>query len=128
MHFQDMFARYPATFSFEFFPPRDDEGSDDLYTSINELVPLKPNFVSVTYGAGGSTRELTHKLVLRIKNEGELDPMAANALWLNPASGERAPWNLLWEMPDARAQSNGRSSLPAPRLVLRSRYQHLLAG
>ena len=75
MHFQDMFARYPATFSFEFFPPRDDEGSDDLYTSINELVPLKPNFVSVTYGAGGSTRELTHKLVLRIKNEGELDPM-----------------------------------------------------
>mgnify|MGYP003109511857 CR=1 FL=1 len=75
MHFQDMFARFPATFSFEFFPPRDDSGSEDLYSSITELVPLKPNFVSVTYGAGGSTRDLTHKLVLRIKDEGKLDPM-----------------------------------------------------
>ena len=75
MHFQDMFARFPATFSFEFFPPRDEGGSEDLYASITELVPLKPNFVSVTYGAGGSTRDLTHKLVLRIKGEGDLDPM-----------------------------------------------------
>lgn len=52
MHFQDMFARFPATFSFEFFPPKNEEGSEDLYASIKELVPLKPNYVSVTYGAG----------------------------------------------------------------------------
>lgn len=75
MHFQDMFAKHPATFSFEFFPPRDESGAEDLYRSITELVPLKPNFVSVTYGAGGGTSELTHKLVLRIKDEGLLDPM-----------------------------------------------------
>jgi methylenetetrahydrofolate reductase (NADPH) len=75
MHFADMFARHPATFSFEFFPPRDEAGSEDLYRSITDLVPLKPHFVSVTYGAGGSTRDLTHRLVLRIKAEGHLDPM-----------------------------------------------------
>jgi methylenetetrahydrofolate reductase (NADPH) len=75
MHFQDLFARHPATFSFEFFPPRDEAGSEDLYRSITELVPLRPNFVSVTYGAGGTTSDLTHKLVLRIKDEGKLDPM-----------------------------------------------------
>jgi methylenetetrahydrofolate reductase (NADPH) len=75
MHFQDMFKRHPATFSFEFFPPRDEAGSDDLYQSINELIPLRPTFISVTYGAGGATRDLTHRLVLRIKDEGRLDPM-----------------------------------------------------
>jgi methylenetetrahydrofolate reductase (NADPH) len=75
MHFQDLFARHPATFSFEFFPPRDEAGSEDLYRSITELVPLRPNFVSVTSGAGGTTSDLTHKLVLRIKDEGKLDPM-----------------------------------------------------
>lgn len=75
MHFQDMFKANPATFSFEFFPPRDETGLEELYGSINDLVPLRPNFVSVTYGAGGSTGELTHRLVLRIKDEGRLDPM-----------------------------------------------------
>ncbi len=75
MHFADLFAQHPATFSFEFFPPRDEAGSEDLYRSINELVPLRPHFVSVTYGAGGTTSDLTHKLVLRIKDEGNLDPM-----------------------------------------------------
>ncbi len=75
MHFQDMFIKHPATFSFEFFPPRGPAGSEDLYLAINELVPLRPTFISVTYGAGGSTSELTHELVLRIKQEGRLDPM-----------------------------------------------------
>lgn len=75
MHFQDMFIKHPATFSFEFFPPRDRAGSEDLYHAINELVPLRPMFISVTYGAGGSTGDLTNELVLRIKQEGRLDPM-----------------------------------------------------
>jgi methylenetetrahydrofolate reductase (NADPH) len=75
MHFQDIFSQHPASFSFEFFPPKDEGGSEDLYRSINELIPLRPTFISVTYGAGGSTRELTHRLVLRIKDEGNLDPM-----------------------------------------------------
>ncbi|USN98167.1 MAG: methylenetetrahydrofolate reductase [NAD(P)H] [Phycisphaeraceae bacterium] len=75
MHFQDMFKLHPATFSFEFFPPRDEAGSEDLYRSINELIPLRPTFISVTYGAGGSTSDLTNRLVLRIKDEGKLDPM-----------------------------------------------------
>lgn len=75
MHFQDMFKIHPATFSFEFFPPKDEAGSEDLYRSINELIPLRPTFISVTYGAGGSTSDLTNRLVLRIKDEGALDPM-----------------------------------------------------
>jgi len=75
MHFQDMFRAHPATFSFEFFPPKDEQGFEDLYRSINELVPLRPNFVSVTYGAGGGTSDLTNRLVLRIKDDGLLDPM-----------------------------------------------------
>lgn len=75
MHFQDMFKQHPATFSFEFFPPRDEAGSEDLYQSINELIPLRPTFISVTNGAGGSTSDLTNRVVLRIKDEGRLDPM-----------------------------------------------------
>lgn len=60
------------TFSFEFFPPRTAEGWDHLFHTISDLIPLKPSWVSVTYGAGGSTRENTHKLVLRIKRETDL--------------------------------------------------------
>ncbi|MCX7726920.1 MAG: methylenetetrahydrofolate reductase [NAD(P)H] [Chitinispirillaceae bacterium] len=60
------------SFSFEFFPPRDIEASEQLYKTISELVPLKPSYVSVTYGAGGSTRDLTHDLVLRITKETSL--------------------------------------------------------
>lgn len=75
MHFQDMFKANPATFSFEFFPPKDEGGVEDLYRSISDLVPLRPNFISVTYGAGGATSDLTNKLVMRIKEEGKLDPM-----------------------------------------------------
>lgn len=60
------------TFSFEFFPPRTAEGWEHLFHTISDLIPLKPTWVSVTYGAGGSTRENTHKLVLRIKKETDL--------------------------------------------------------
>ena len=69
MHIQDIFRRHPATFSFEFFPPKTDEASDELFVTIARLQELKPSFVSVTYGAGGSTRERTHDLICRIQKE-----------------------------------------------------------
>lgn len=69
MHITDIFQQSSPTFSFEFFPPKTPESSDRLYHAIRELEPLKPSFVSVTYGAGGSTRDLTHDLVVRIKLE-----------------------------------------------------------
>ena len=53
--------------SFEFFPPKTEEAAETLFRSIERLVPLNPSFVSVTYGAGGTTRQLTHELVLRIR-------------------------------------------------------------
>ncbi len=67
MHIQDIFAKHPTTFSFEFFPPKTEATSESLYETIARLQGLKPSFVSVTYGAGGSTRELTHDLVVRIR-------------------------------------------------------------
>lgn len=75
MHAQDLFDRQRTTFSFEFFPPRTPETAEQLYSAIAELESLKPSFVSITYGAGGSTRELTHDLVLRIRNQSSLLPI-----------------------------------------------------
>jgi methylenetetrahydrofolate reductase (NADPH) len=74
MHARELFDTYPATFSFEFFPPKTAEAAEQLYQSISELEGLKPQFVSITYGAGGSTRDLTHDLVVRIKQRGVVDP------------------------------------------------------
>lgn len=62
--------------SFEFFPPRSDAMQEKLWQSIGRLAPLKPRFVSVTYGAGGSTRERTHATVKRIIEETDLTPAA----------------------------------------------------
>ncbi|NTV97663.1 MAG: methylenetetrahydrofolate reductase [NAD(P)H], partial [Chlorobiaceae bacterium] len=56
-------------FSFEFFPPKKDEEWDTLFDTIAALSPLNPSYVSVTYGAGGSTRSRTHDLVTRIQKE-----------------------------------------------------------
>lgn len=75
MHVQDIFQSHPTTFSFEFFPPKTSETAESLYETIRELEPYQPHFVSVTYGAGGSTRELTHELVVRIKETTALDPI-----------------------------------------------------
>jgi methylenetetrahydrofolate reductase (NADPH) len=72
MHIQDIFAQHPTTFSFEFFPPKTDEASEELFRTIAALQALQPSFVSVTYGAGGSTRERTHDLVVRIEAETNL--------------------------------------------------------
>jgi methylenetetrahydrofolate reductase (NADPH) len=66
----------PIRVSFEFFPPKTDEMEKGLWESIGRLAPLSPNFVSVTYGAGGSTRERTHSTVRRIVNETALIPAA----------------------------------------------------
>src|ERR687883_343425 len=63
-------------FSFEFFPPKTDEGMQNLWRAANELRQDEPAFVSVTYGAGGSTRERTIEIVKRIKNELGLEAMA----------------------------------------------------
>jgi methylenetetrahydrofolate reductase (NADPH) len=64
------------TFSFEFFPPKTPEAEDVLRTTLVELEPLAPSFVSVTYGAGGTTRERTHDLVVSILDGGAMTPMA----------------------------------------------------
>ncbi len=75
MHIADIFAECQTTCSFEFFPPRTPEAAEQLYQTIARLESLKPSFVSVTYGAGGSTRELTHDLVVRIHTQTSLDPI-----------------------------------------------------
>src|SRR5947208_3448214 len=72
MHIQDIFQQHPTTFSFEFFPPKTDEASNELFAAIARLQALCPSFVSVTYGAGGGTRERTHDLVVRISRETDL--------------------------------------------------------
>lgn len=72
MHIRDIFAQHPITISFEFFPPKTDEASAELFHTIASLQELRPSFVSVTYGAGGTTRERTHDLVVRIERETNL--------------------------------------------------------
>lgn len=62
--------------SFEFFPPKTEKMEDALWSSIERLAPLGPRFVSVTYGAGGSTRERTHNTVARIVRETDMKPAA----------------------------------------------------
>lgn len=66
----------PIKVSFEFFPPKTERMAETLWESIRRLVPLRPEFVSVTYGAGGSTRERTHKTVSKIVQETDLDVAA----------------------------------------------------
>lgn len=75
MHMADILARDACTASFEFFPPQKDAGWEQLFASIAALERLAPSFVSVTYGAGGSTRERTRELVLRLRRETSLDPV-----------------------------------------------------
>jgi methylenetetrahydrofolate reductase (NADPH) len=77
MRIDSLFARREPLFSFEFFPPRDDAGAERLFATIAALADLEPAFVSVTHGAGGSSRDdRTVRLVERIRNETGLLPMA----------------------------------------------------
>jgi methylenetetrahydrofolate reductase (NADPH) len=71
----ELLAQGPTT-SFEFFPPATDEGERVLWEALHELEPLGPSFVSVTYGAGGSTRDRTHRLVVELLESTSLTPMA----------------------------------------------------
>ena len=66
----------PITASFEFFPPKSEKMAENLWSTVQRLAPLNPSFVSVTYGAGGSTRERTHKTVDRILKETDMLPAA----------------------------------------------------
>ena len=69
MHITDILQRHRPAFSFEFFPPKTEDASQALLDAVRELAQFKPAYVSVTYGAGGSTREMTHDLVVRITKE-----------------------------------------------------------
>jgi methylenetetrahydrofolate reductase (NADPH) len=106
------------SFSFEFFPPKDEAGEAQLWAAIEALEPYRPTFVSVTYGAGGSTRDKTVKVTERIARETSMVPMAhltcvghtaaeigailddyaaagvrnVMALRGDPSEGPRAPW------------------------------------
>ncbi len=77
MSLQGLFTKAdPLSVSFEFFPPRSAESEAQLWNAIRRLEPLNPSFVSVTYGAGGSTRDRTHATVKRIVEETSLKPAA----------------------------------------------------
>jgi methylenetetrahydrofolate reductase (NADPH) len=75
MHITDIMRDDSPTFSFEFFPPKTPQAAETLYQTIRDLEAYMPDFVSVTYGAGGSTRDLTHDLVERIQHTTKLDPI-----------------------------------------------------
>ena len=73
MHVSDILKQRKVSCSFEFFPPKTPKGADTLFNTISKLQQHSPSFVSVTYGAGGSTRDLTHELVVRIKRTTQLE-------------------------------------------------------
>ncbi|MCU0265521.1 MAG: methylenetetrahydrofolate reductase [NAD(P)H] [Actinomycetia bacterium] len=73
---RDLLSRGGCSVSFEFFPPATDEGERHLWQAIRQLEPLAPSFVSVTYGAGGSTRDRTVRVTGRIATETTLTPLA----------------------------------------------------
>jgi methylenetetrahydrofolate reductase (NADPH) len=76
MKLRDILNRDGIAFSCEFFPPRTDKGEENLWNCIQELKVVNPAYVSVTYGAGGSTQDRTKRIVTRIKAETDLDPVA----------------------------------------------------
>ncbi|HWE29333.1 MAG TPA: methylenetetrahydrofolate reductase [NAD(P)H] [Polyangia bacterium] len=76
MRIADRLRNGSPCFSFEFFPPKSEEGVAQLYSTLKELADLQPGFVSVTYGAGGSTRQLTIELTSAIKRETGIEAMA----------------------------------------------------
>ncbi len=76
MRFSQLLRQYPTTFSFEFFPPKSPEGEDLLRQRAKALSALKPSFVSVTYGAGGSTRKQTHEVVVEVRQQLDLNVAA----------------------------------------------------
>lgn len=95
---RELYAAGPPQVSFEFFPPKSPEAELKLWDSIATLAPLKPRFVSVTYGAGGSTRERTHSTISRMLRETQLVP-AAHLTCVNASREEiRAIAQDYWDM------------------------------
>lgn len=114
----DLIADGERSFSFEFFPPKDEAGEEQLWRAISDLEPYRPTFVSVTYGAGGATRDTTVRVTSRIAHETSMLPVAhltcvghttaeidtildtyaaagvnhVMALRGDPSDGPRAPW------------------------------------
>ncbi|GAA4108374.1 methylenetetrahydrofolate reductase [NAD(P)H] [Nocardioides fonticola] len=114
----ELVAAGERSFSFEFFPPRDEAGEEQLWRAVSALEPYRPTFVSVTYGAGGSNRDTTVRVTGRMARETTLTPMAhltcvghtreeleaildeyeaagvrhVMALRGDPSDGPRAPW------------------------------------
>ncbi len=76
MQIRELLVPGKPTFSFEFFPPKSEEAAIQLEKTISDLRGLHPSYVSVTYGAGGSTREKTIDIVTRIKQDSGIEPMA----------------------------------------------------
>jgi methylenetetrahydrofolate reductase (NADPH) len=76
MRIASLYQGTAPCFSFEFFPPKDEPGVENLFRTIDDLAPLRPGFVSVTYGAGGSTRDRTVQIATRIKRESKIEPVA----------------------------------------------------
>ena len=76
MRIDEILAARGPVFSFEFFPPKTEAGERNLYAALSDFRPLEPSFVSVTYGAGGSTRSKTIEIVKRIRDEYGLEAMA----------------------------------------------------
>ena len=76
MHVKNILKEDQTSVSFEFFPPKSESGWEELFHNMSSLVPLGPAYVSVTYGAGGSTREHTHELVTRLQRETDLTVVA----------------------------------------------------
>ena len=72
---RDRLSTHEPVFSFEFFPPKTDEGERQLWQAIRELEPLAPTFVSVTYGAGGSTRDRTIRVTERVASDTTMTPV-----------------------------------------------------
>ena len=75
MKITELLAAGPS-YSFEFFPPKTPEAAENLTRTLAELEPLAPSFASVTYGAGGGTREMTHEIVTRLHRESSITAMA----------------------------------------------------
>ncbi|MES0371972.1 MAG: methylenetetrahydrofolate reductase [NAD(P)H] [Mariprofundaceae bacterium] len=76
MKLRDILKKEGISFSCEFFPPKTDKGEENLWNCIQELRVVNPAYVSVTYGAGGSTQDRTKRIVTRIKAETDLNPVA----------------------------------------------------
>ena len=142
MRIVDVLEAGKPTVSFEFFPPRDEDGVDALFQTIDALRPLEPDYVSVTYGAGGSTRGRTVELVKRIKRETGIESMAhltclgveqdeiVDTLEALREAGAANVLPLRGDRPQGREQADGGTFQYANELVsfIRSTYDFCLGG